>query len=212
MKPGNIYDRIAVSLLAADTAATALVYRSLPDPMPTHFDAHGVANGFMPKAVGAWFGVGVAALVYALLRYGAALVPGDWRARMEASPLRLVALLAVVFMSLLHGVILYAGLRAPSDVATALALALGGFWLVLGLVMPRVRRNPFVGIRTTWTLTSDENWARTHRLAGLLMVAAGVVAMIGGLAGSLALGIAAIVTSTLVAVLYSYVLARRLQR
>ncbi len=212
MRPSNVFDRIAAGLLLTSAFFTAALYRSLPDPIPTHFDLHGVPNGFMPKPLGAWFGVGLAAAVWALLRYGARLLPAEWRARMEASPMRLVSLLVVVLLSLVQGVILYAGLRAPPDVASLLALSLGAFWLVLGLVMPRVRRNPFVGIRTAWTLSSDENWARTHRQAGLGMVISGLVAMLGGLAGSLAVGLAAIVTSTLVAVAYSFVVARRLER
>ena len=45
------------------------------------------------------------------------------------------------------------------------AASLGALFVMLGLVMPRVRRNPWVGVRTPWTLASDENWARTHRFA-----------------------------------------------
>mgnify|MGYP000937309093 CR=1 FL=1 len=37
----------------------------------------------------------------------------------------------------------------------------------------------FVGIRTPWTLASDEVWTRTHRFGGRLMFATGVL---GGLA------------------------------
>jgi uncharacterized membrane protein len=32
-----------------------------------------------------------------------------------------------------------------------------------------------IGIRTPWTLSDDEVWRRTHRLAGRLMVASGAV-------------------------------------
>ncbi len=208
----NICNKVSLSLIALTALVTALLYRWLPDQIPTHFDAHGVANGFMPRPIGAWFGVALSVGLYALLAHGGRFLPADWRTRVEKSPMAFVVLLTVGLMSMIQGVILYASLVAPPDVATLLALALGGFWVALGLVTPRVRRNPFVGIRTAWTLTSDENWARTHRLAGLLFVAAGLVAVLGGLVGSLTLGIAAIVTSALASVAYSFVLAKKLAR
>jgi uncharacterized membrane protein len=82
----------------------------------------------------------------------------------------------------------------------------------LGLAMPRVRRNPIIGIRTPWTLTSDENWARTHRFAGYSMVVGGVVAAAAGASGTIVGAVVAIVVllgSMLVPAVYSLVLARR---
>lgn len=43
--------------------------------------------------------------------------------------------------------------------------------------------NLFVGIRTPWTLASEEVWYRTHRLAGWLFVLAGVVILAGSPGG-----------------------------
>jgi uncharacterized membrane protein len=37
-----------------------------------------------------------------------------------------------------------------------------------------LRPNWFVGIRTPWTLASDDVWRRTHRLAAVLMVGGGL--------------------------------------
>jgi hypothetical protein len=47
------------------------------------------------------------------------------------------------------------------------------FMIVLGQFYPRLRRNPLVGCRTTFTLSSDENWARTHRFGGFTMTLGG---------------------------------------
>jgi uncharacterized membrane protein len=71
-----------------------------------------------------------------------------------------------------------------------------------------------VGIRTPWTLASEEVWIKTHRLGGKLMVAGGLLLMISafapvpsGLRGTLfAVGIGVMVG---VPVVYSYWLWRR---
>ena len=44
--------------------------------------------------------------------------------------------------------------------------AIGLMFIVLGNYMGKVRKNFFIGIRTPWTLASDEVWNRTHRLGG----------------------------------------------
>jgi len=50
--------------------------------------------------------------------------------------------------------------------------------IVLGNLMGKLRPNYFVGVRTPWTLESTEVWAKTHRLAGKLMVIAGLVLLV----------------------------------
>jgi uncharacterized membrane protein len=85
-------------------------------------------------------------------------------------------------------------------------------FVVLGLVLPRVTRNPVLGVRTAWTLTSDENWARTHRVAGYSMVIGGIVAAVAALSGGTSgavLALMCVFASCLVPVVYSFLLARR---
>ena len=79
-------------------------------------------------------------------------------------------------------------------------------------MIPRIKRNPVMGVRTPWTLTSDENWARTQRVGGYSMVLGGVVAAVFGVLGGTAGGVVALVAifvSALVPAAYSLVLARR---
>ena len=209
MKTLNIWDRMSAGLAAVAFAATVGLYSRLPDPMPVHFDAHGVANGYMPRWLGASFGFIVGGIVFALLRGGDRVVPDRWRTRMHASPMGAVSFIVVVLLAGIQGIVLYAGVGSPPNVARVTAFVLGVFWLLFGLVMPRIRRNPYAGIRTPWTMTSDEVWARTHRLGGHLSVIAAVICLFGAVIGSLPLAVAAILVSALVPVVYSYLVARR---
>ena len=84
--------------------------------------------------------------------------------------------------------------------------------MIFGNVLGKVTRNFFVGIRTPWTLANEEVWYRTHRLAGKLFVVAGLLVVTTSLAG---LGTWTIFVSvglaTLVPVVYSYVIYRKLE-
>jgi uncharacterized membrane protein len=93
---------------------------------------------------------------------------------------------------------------------------LGALFIVLGIVMPRTRSNWWLGVRTPWTLSSDRVWERTHRLAGILMTAAGLVMVVAALALPARLGmpmiIASVAASTVGPAVYSYLTWRREQR
>ena len=56
-----------------------------------------------------------------------------------------------------------------------LALMLIAIFIALGRVLPDAKPNFWFGIRTPWTLTNPRVWERTHRVAGYLMVVAGVL-------------------------------------
>lgn len=203
-------DALTIALLAGATLMTAAVYQRLPAEVPVHFDIHARPDGWLPRAVGAWMGLGFAFGLAALLRFGSRLMPPAWRERMRASPMRAVTALTTALLVMLQMIILHASLHPDAALAPVLFGSLGLFWLLLAQLLPRVRRNPFVGIRTTWTITSDENWARTHRFAGYVMSAGGLVAVIAAFSSAPAVAVVAILVSALVPVVYSYVLARRL--
>jgi uncharacterized membrane protein len=71
-----------------------------------------------------------------------------------------------------------------------------------------------VGIRTPWTLASDEVWNRTHLLGGRLFMASGVIAAIGAIwpKYGLIFILAPVLLITLVSVIYSYVIYRKLAK
>lgn len=190
-------------------AVTALLYERLPDPLPVHFDLNGHPNGWMPRAVGAWVVPAIELLVVASLRFGGVLLPPGWRQRLEASPMHILALVTAVLLTGVHVVVLRAALSPLPNLGNAIWLLLGALFVVLGLLMPRTKRNPFFGVRTAFALASDENWARTQRVGGWAMVTGGVVTLAAGLVGLPAVAVAAIVTSATVPVLWSWVVARR---
>ncbi|GGF61060.1 SdpI family protein [Alteromonas lipolytica] len=53
--------------------------------------------------------------------------------------------------------------------------ALGISFMIMGNYFGKVRSNFFIGIKTPWTLCSDVVWQKTHRLAGKLTLAAGLL-------------------------------------
>ena len=81
--------------------------------------------------------------------------------------------------------------------------------------LPRVRPNYTFGIRTPWTLASEDNWRRTHRFAGPVFVVAGAAMLVSALLSSVApeasfwVGMVAVLVATLIVGVYSFLVWRR---
>ena|SRR5687767_15407562 len=93
---------------------------------------------------------------------------------------------------------------------------MGLIFVVIGNQLGKSRSMYLIGLRTPWTLASEDVWVKTHRLAGKLMVTAGLVTLV---AAFLPLPSGLLVTVLAVAVgiaagipiVYSFLLWRREQ-
>lgn len=211
MKRSRGWDVVALAVVAGTFVLSAVVLPSLPPVVATHFDLHGEANGWSSRTFAAYLIPVVELALWALLVLGGRLLPTEWRDRVAASPMGAIVFVMVGFLSALHVLVLRAALSGVSALGNGLPLLLGVVWLAIGVILPRTRRNPFIGIRTAWTLSSDENWARTHRIGSYAFVGAGLVALVGGAIGGAsgtAIALTAIVVSGTIPILYSWSIAR----
>jgi uncharacterized membrane protein len=87
-----------------------------------------------------------------------------------------------------------------------MAPAFGVLFYAAGILIKNSKRNYFIGIRTPWTLQSDEVWGRTHRRGSLLFRAAGVIAALGVILPEQAIWLllAPVGVFTIYIVIYSY--------
>ncbi len=189
-------DRVTLGAAGLAVAASALVYPWLPETMPVHFDLAGHPDGFAPRAFGAFVLPAFALVSWAIAR-----------ALREKNPaVGLVTAFVACFMLGLQVLMLRAALTG-GDLGDALWLLLGAMFVAIGLVMPRVRRNRWVGVRTPWAMRSPEVWARTQRVGGAAMFASGVLLMLSlALAGPLAYAVRifAVLVPSIVPIVYSW--------
>jgi len=102
----------------------------------------------------------------------------------SAKAIRAVSAFTVLFMVGLHGLVLVSliGFPIAGFPVHRLAVALFGLLLVgIGNVLPRVRPNTVIGIRTRALLDDPVAWARVHRMAGYFLVTLGAIAVGAGL-------------------------------
>lgn len=212
MKP-NKKELLLTSLVCLlPLLAGIILYPRLPEAMVTHWGFSGEANGWMPRAAAV---IALPLLILALHFVCFYAMSRDPKCADSSAVLRTVTLWLCPVISLLCSALtLGTGLGYEMNVALFVPLFVGVLFLVIGNYLPKSRRNATIGIRLPWTLASEENWDRTHRVAGFVWVAAGLLML---LAVPLRLhGPTATVTLLVLTVgipaLYSYLYYRRHER
>jgi len=73
-----------------------------------------------------------------------------------------------IYMFVVHAGVVAFNLGYEFDFTYLILVAAAGLFYYSGVVLTHAKQNWFVGIRTPWTLSSEEVWARTHALGGRL--------------------------------------------
>ncbi len=153
-----------------------ILWNRLPDTMAIHFGANNTADGFSGKP----FAVIGLPLILLAVEWIAAIVTSHDPKKQNISPKMFTFMLWIApVISLIGAAAMYTyGLGTPVDVMLVSGLVLGLLFIVIGNYMPKSRQNYTVGIKLPWTLANEENWNRTHRLAGFVWVACGIVMLV----------------------------------
>ena len=200
-----------IVLIAVSFALSALMYPRLPDPMPMHWDLLGNLDGEIARAWGAFLVPAVAAGVWLLLLVLPRLSPREFPMEPFARQWRAFEIAILGFLLFAQWLMLHAAASQRPLPSRLFQVGLGVLLAALGNLFGKTTPNFFFGIRTPWTIASEEVWLRTHRFAGRLIVATGGLVVLAAFfdLGSVLI-LPAVVLVVLVSVVYSYVIYRRL--
>lgn len=195
-------------------AFLAYFYPQLPAQLPSHWNFNGEIESYMAKQQ----------------LIGLMLLPGGLYILMEVMPkidprrraydrhykaYGFFELMMVLFIIGLQVVVISVGMGVELDVSRIMLATLGILFMVVGNFMPQVRPNYFFGIKTPWTLASEEVWRRTHRIGGFVYTVAGLTAFLANffISEQFALPLFIVFITTLfIPVAYSYVIFRKIER
>ncbi|MEF8813494.1 MAG: SdpI family protein [Halovenus sp.] len=212
----NSTHRFAVAAVSVVFALglSAIAAPDLPEQLVIHWNAAGEPNGTMSKTPAIILIPALSAVLLVLF----AAVPRIGPLRENIVSFRPVydwfVVVFTAFMAALHGGIIAFNLGYEFDFTLFVLAAVALLFYYVGILLTHAKRNWFVGIRTPWTLSSDEVWDRTHELGSRLFKLTAVIALVGLLFGEYAvyfLVIPALLTAGITLV-YSYYLYEHIER
>lgn len=218
MKNSKVSIAVAVTLMLIPCIYLAKVYNALPQIVPTHFRMDGTPSDYNDKSVlalGILLMTSVGLGTFFLLRNIKRIDPKK-TAQYNAGVFSKIGMAIIVLISILSIMVIQSTVDKRFDYTRILLPLLGIFFAFMGNLFYSIKPNYFVGLRLPWTLESEDNWRKTHQLAGKTMFAGGLLLAIS----SLLLGNhfpdyllpVIIVTIVLIPSVYSFVEFKRTQQ
>lgn len=214
-KPNNrvfIRELPHLALVLAMVGASWWMAGVLPDRVPVHWGLNGQPDGWGSKWVLLLLMPVMILPLYLMLRF-LPLIDENVRAKGGPGPgydsIRFTILL---LFAGLHGASLASAAQLPGfHIRYMLSPLFGLLFVVLGVRSRAIPRNGVIGIRTPWTLASEEVWRRTHAAGGRFMVVGGILVAGIGLASE-ALMLASVLAFAVSLLIWSMLYSRRAAR
>lgn len=184
-----------------------LLWNKLPEQVPFHWDINGNVDRWASKSLAVFLMPPVLLAFHWLCVFMSTLDPKskDYHPSAITLVLWICPMISLLINALVYSYALGYGLR----VQTIMPLFMGALFMIIGNLMPKMRQSYTMGIKLPWTLHNEENWNKTHRFAGKLWVAGGVVIMATAFLGTFWIFLGILLLMVIIPTLYSYLLYRK---
>ncbi len=183
-----------------------IFWEQLPEEMATHWGTDNQPNGWnsKPMAVFGMPGIMAALHVFCLI----VTYADPKKSNIGAKAIGIVYwILPAVSIAVMSSTYAYA-LGMEVNIGMICCLLMGVIFIALGNYLPKAKLNYTFGYKIPWTLNSEENWNKTHRLAGWIMVVCGFAFIINAFVLSEWI-LFLLIPAALVPMVYSYILYKK---
>lgn len=189
----------------------AFVWNTLPEEVPMHFNAKGEVDryGSKDELIGLLFMLNLP--LYFIMRFAPQIDPKKKINEKQLFGLRLVLHL---FISAIALFIIYSTQQGALANPFGIVSLVGLLFAALGFFFRSIKPNYFIGIKTPWTLESEEVWNKTHRVSGPVWIAGGIFMALSPLfakAASVYIILGVTFGLAIFSVVYSYVAYKNLR-
>lgn len=172
MKKWLLSEVLLLSIILVPVVYLILIWGDLPEEVPMHWNAKGEIDryGSKDELIGLLLMLNLP--LYFILKYVPQLDPKKKVTPEQLAGLRLIMHL---FMSGLALFILSSTHSGELSNPFGIVSLVGILFAALGWYFSRLKPNYFIGIRTPWTLESEEVWYQTHKTSGPVWMIGGLI-------------------------------------
>lgn len=181
-----------------------LFYDKMPAELPTHWNFHGEVDDYSSKFDAMVLTHGFLVIMNIFMCF---MLDNDPRNKKQKNFLMTLSKLAMpAIMIVVYTITVMVGLGKDVNVSVIIPLFVGLLFIAIGNYLPKTRRNYTMGIKLPWTLNSDENWRRTHRLGGICFVIIGLCLILSVFLKSEIVFLVPLFLGAIIPAIYSYYL------
>ncbi|MFY9216947.1 MAG: SdpI family protein [Tepidanaerobacteraceae bacterium] len=190
------------------------LYPHLPEQVPSHWNMAGEVDGYSSRTFHILFFPSLILFLYLVMSFAPVLDPRPESYRKFQGVYEGFRYLMIGFLMLLYMATTLYALGYTFSIGKIVRFAIGLLLVFTGNYFGKIRHNYTFGIKTPWTLASEEVWNKTHRMSGPLWVVVGFIWMISVLIAeklAFAISMGSLMIVSIYGCVYSYILFQRLK-
>lgn len=154
---------------------SAAFYSRLPEQVVVQWDSAGEPSNYASRPFAA-FGI-PAILLFAALYVNFSIFADPQKRNIDRSPqLKLISRWAIIVLANVgQAVTIFNATNHAVNPSVFFMIFVGVLIAVVGNYLPKCKYNYTIGIKLPWTLSSEENWRKTHRFAGFVWIIGGAM-------------------------------------
>lgn len=191
--------------------AGVVLWDKLPDKLPIHWNINNEVDGYASKP---FFVFGFPLIMVALQWLCVLATYADPKKQNYSDKILVLVFWLIPTLTLVLMTVTYltvGGQKVRMD--AIMPIFMGLIFAIIGNYLPKCKQSYTIGIKLPWTLNSEENWNKTHRLAGWLWVAGGIIIITSGFISSFVnsfiILISALLIMVIVPTIYSFILFKK---
>lgn len=185
------------------------MWNKLPEKMPTHWNFEGVIDGWSSKPFAVIFLPLIMLAFHLICTIATSCDPKthNFNNKVFGIVLWICPILSLLCMTATYA----AALGFDVKVEFIIPLFMGVLFLIIGNYLPKCKQNYTIGIKIPWTLNDEENWNKTHRLAGFIWTVGSTIIIVGAFFEKAVVytTFIPVAVMVLVPIIYSYIYYRK---
>jgi len=175
IKPTIKTELFPILLLIITSITSFYFYSIFPEQVPMHWNIAGEIDGWGSKTMGAFMLPVTMVGMYILFLGLPYLDPRQKRYEQFSKIYHGFKAIILLFMAIMYFLIGANTLGYNVPIGTLVPILVGILFILIGNYTAKIKPNWFIGIRTPWTLSSEEVWNKTHRIGGKIFVFSGLL-------------------------------------
>ena len=196
-------------------AVLACIYNRLPQEVPMHWNVDGSIDYSTKGQL--WFVFALGLIFAVMFDILPKIDPRKENYARFGKYYDFFCVMMNVFLIIIEGITLIECFRPHTiPVGKVVMVLLSVVFLITGNIMPKMKTNFYMGIKTPWTLSNPDVWNKTHRLGGRMMFIVGFLGVISGLFTSgwisMIVMIVGVICITIIPLVMSYIWYKGLEK
>lgn len=203
---------LPIIIIILSVVSSFYFYNKFPNTVATHWNFKGEVDGYSSSFIGAFMMPILLVIFYFAMLYIPEIDPKKDKYKEFENIYRWFR---IVFLIVMFGIYIMSSLYNLGykvDINIWVPILVGGMMIFLGSCMGKIKNNYFFGIKTPWTLSSENVWDKTHKFGGYVFIIFGLLIIILPFLNK-KLGIIAffsgVLLTTLGTSIYSYIIYRQ---